>query len=90
MTAPDVAVTVTIEVPTATGMDGVDDVVEALHPPSESMMTSSDSVPPQIIRYFSPFLRLVHIGIRPANPRGNRALALTIGLIWELPNKENK
>jgi len=78
VTAPDIAVTVTVEVPAATGVDGVDDVVEALHPPSVSMMASSDSVPQQIMRYFGPFLRLVHIGKRPANPRGNRALAITI------------
>ena len=78
VTAPDVAITVTVEVPAATGVDGVDgvdDVVEALHPPSVSMMASRDSVPPQIIRYFIPFLRLLRIGRRPASPRGSRALA---------------
>jgi hypothetical protein len=83
VTAPEVAVTVTVEVPMATGadgadgvdgVDGVDAVVEALHPPSISMIASRDRVPPQNIRYFRLVLRFVHIGKRPANPRGDRAL----------------
>jgi len=81
VTAPDVAVTVTVEVPVATGadgVDGVDDVVEALHPPSISIIASRGRIPPQIIRYFCLVFRFVHIGKRPANPRGNRALTLTI------------
>jgi hypothetical protein len=74
VTAPDVAVTATVEVPMATGADGVDDVVEALHPPSMSIIVNRDRVPPQVIRCFRLVLRFVHIGKRPANPRGNRAL----------------
>ena len=81
VTAPDAAVTVTVEVPVATGTDGVDgveDLVEALHPPNTSMIASRDRVPPQIIRDFHLVLRFVHIGKRPANPRGNSAPTLTI------------
>jgi hypothetical protein len=78
VTAPDVALTVTVEVPAATGAGEMDGVLEALHPPSVSMMASSDRLPPQILRYFSALLRLVHIGKRHANPMGNRALALAI------------
>jgi hypothetical protein len=79
VTAPDVAVTVTVEVPVATGTGGVggvgDDIVEALHPPSISMIANRDRVPPHIIRYLRLVFRFVHIG--KAKPRGNRALAVT-------------
>jgi hypothetical protein len=81
VTAPDVAVTVTVEVPVATGadgVDGVDDLVEALHPPSMSMIASRDRVSPQNIRDLRLVLRFVHSGKRPANPRGNSAPTLTI------------
>ena len=79
---PEVAVTVTVEVPGVTGAVGVEEVVAApLHPPRVRTKASREIDPPQIPAYFAMRLRLRHIGKSPASPSGKRLLKTTICLL---------
>jgi hypothetical protein len=79
---PEVAVTVTIEVPGVTGVDGAEEVVDApLHPPRVRTKASSEIDPPKIPTYFALLLRLRHSGKSPASPSGKRLLMMTTCLL---------
>jgi hypothetical protein len=69
---PEVADTVTMEVPGVAGFVGVEDAVEApLHPPRVNAKASKDKDAPHIPIYiYRYFLRLRHTGNRVANPKG--------------------
>ena len=79
---PEVAVTVTIDVPVVTGVVGVEEVVEApLHPPRVRTKASREIDPPKILKYFALPLRRRHSGKSPASPSGKRLLIVTISLL---------
>jgi len=75
---PEVAVTVTVEVPGVTGVGTPEAFEEPPHPAKVKRTISRDSEPAAISMDFE--RRLLQNGKRAANPSGKMALAVTMGL----------
>src|SRR5579862_1924198 len=73
---PEVAVTVTVEVPVATGL-GFVALLVPLHPARNTRTNRSDSVPPPIHRESRNFFRFRIKGKNAANPIGPRVPSAT-------------
>ena len=76
---PEVAVTVTVEVPGVTGVGEPEPFEEPPHPAMVRSTISRESEPPKIAIDLSALRRLRKIGMRPAIPSGKIALAIAVG-----------
>ena len=75
---PDVAVTVTVEVPGATGAGVPAVFAEPPHPVMATRRISRDIEPLMIAIDLENLRRFLQIGTRPAKPSGNMALVMTM------------
>ena len=73
---PDVAVTVTVEVPGVTGVGDPDGFADPPHPVMASKVINKETEPVKIAIDFAALRRLLQIGKRPAMPSGKMALAV--------------
>jgi hypothetical protein len=72
---PEVAVTVTVEVPVGTGLVTVEPCFEPEHPPNARLTSRRDSSPPPMEMDLKIFLLLLNNGQRAARPKGRMAAA---------------
>ena len=84
---PEVAVTVTVEVPAATGLVTVEPCFEPEHPPKARLTSKRDSIPPPMEMDLKIFLLLLNSGQRAAKPKG-RIAAASILLALPLEDRE--
>ena len=72
---PEVAVTVSVEIPAGTGLGFVEPALDPPHPLRKTRMNSRDKVPPPMESNLKIFLRFRRTGHMTARPNGSIAPA---------------
>ena len=86
---PEVAVTVTVEVPAGTGLVTEEPCFEPEHPPNARLTSRRDSSPPPMEMDLMIFLLLLNKGKNAARPNGRIAAASTV-LALPLEDRETE
>ena len=75
---PEVAVTVTVDVPVGTGLVTVEPCFEPEHPPNARLTSKRDSSPPPMEMDLKTSFLLLNNGQRAAKPKGRIAAASSL------------